>query len=161
MAQEKKPKDHHEFILWGPWMFAHNVRTYHIIVFEIFQSGIKWWTDRLTLRSLVLCCQYDWKGKKIRVGSSHCDAHTTYSDTTVAVVSSLQSVSDVAIHCKLMQRRRAFIQNETLQNYLLLSSHAKIPPWTPNTHTYNLHPKHAYVSKTHTYIAYIYRHNVR
>lgn len=58
------------------------------------------------------------------------------SNTSTVAFSSLQSVSDTAIHCELMLIGRALIQKETLQNNnLRLKSHVEIhpPPRTQNT----------------------------
>ncbi len=36
------------FVLWGPSMSVQNFMAIHLIIVDTFQSGLKWWTDRLT-----------------------------------------------------------------------------------------------------------------
>lgn len=64
------------------------------------------------------------------IGASHYDPLCIYisSDPSPVAVYSLQTVSDIAIHCSQMQIGRATIQKNTVQNnYLPLGSHAHIP----------------------------------
>ncbi len=39
-----------ESVFWGPWIIVPNFMAIHWIVFQIFQSGPTWWTDRPTDR---------------------------------------------------------------------------------------------------------------
>lgn len=72
------------------------------------------------------------------------------SDTSAVVVSPLQSMSYIAIHCRLMQIGRDLIQKETLQNNKLpLRSNALTPP-NPK-HTY-IQCKHRHAFKIHAYM---------
>lgn len=63
------------------------------------------------------------------------------SDTSAVAVSSLQSVSNIAIHYTLAQIERALIQKESLQNnYLAMWPQAQTPhsPSQPKTHIHTI-----------------------
>lgn len=76
-----------------------------------------------------------------------------YRETSAVAVSSLQSVSDVAIHWRLMQIGRAVMQKKTLlNNNLPQRSNAKTPSQTLNTHTHKLPCKHRHASKIQAYM---------